>query len=203
MSQESSSDTPNSSSQPWSWMKSISHFGKLIRDNLKHVRDKDYKPNVAPEFEVIARWFDKTQAAIITLLIQAITWRNFLGGKLKEISLGRRGRCNGRTLMATNWSSYVWSIYLLGSLGKDIASLVWQAIEQLSLDPLYATMDSNQLYKLAFWLVLYALSWTITLFQTTNDWTHLYEKYKDKMDPSFEFKKALYTLYASKRNTLP
>ncbi len=165
----------------WGLVKNTKQFAQLIVDNLKHFNDKDYMPQVEPEFEVLARWLDKTQAAIVTMLVQAITWRNLLWGKLSDFKINEKLKVDGRTLMWINRASYVWSLYTLWTLWKDAFSLVWKAFKELSMDPLYEWLNSSQLYQLATALFLYALSWTITIFQTTNDWSHLYYKYKYKL----------------------
>ncbi len=156
-------------------------FGDLVVDNLKHINDKNYAPQVEPEFEVLARGLDKTQAAIITMLVQAITWRNLLWWKLTPFKINEKTEISGRALMSINRASYIWSLYVFATLGKEAVSLVWQTMRELTMDPLYEWLNSWQLYQLATWLLLYAVSRTITIFQTTNDWSHLYNKYKYKL----------------------
>lgn len=48
-------------------------FVKLVASNIMNVFNKNYKPNVSPEFEVFVRTLDKTPAAIVTMLVQALT----------------------------------------------------------------------------------------------------------------------------------
>ncbi len=156
-------------------------FGSLVVDNLKHVDDKNYTPQVEPEFEVIARGLDKTQAAIVTMLVQAITWRNLLGWKLTPFKINEHTKINGRALMSVNRASYIGSLYIFTTLGKDAVSLVRKSVQELSMDPLYEWLNTGQLYQLATWLFMYAISRTITIFQTTNDRSHLYNKYKYKL----------------------